>query len=64
MSWPCESPDFPYNATCGWYERCTNCGRAAWEHEQSDPMQDVYEQAEFIRAGDLTAQPPPPAMKP
>jgi ribosomal protein L37E len=35
----CPDPAFKWNGST--WSFCTRCGRAAWDHEQSDPLADL-----------------------
>jgi hypothetical protein len=62
MSLLCPRPNFPFNHTHKWYERCTECGRIAWDHEQSDPFGDIVKTLRWVHEGQK-GQPPAPIMK-
>ncbi len=60
-SWPCPTPDFIWLG--GWWSDCTACARPAWEHEQADPLADMYKTVEMFRTGGDPSH-YPPSMKP
>lgn len=66
MTWPCEHPNFVYDAEHGWWGKCTECFRTAWNHEQAQPMEDIrrYIQALADGTSEDEAQRVPPFMKP
>lgn len=62
-SWPCPEPAFIWDRARQHWTGCTACGRFAWEHEQADPLADMYKTARMWRDGDDPSQ-YPPTMKP
>jgi hypothetical protein len=50
MTYPCPAPQFEIQSNGTW-SACIGCGRLAWDHEQSDPAQDIRNFIAAIRDG-------------
>lgn len=59
----CAYPDFTWIPAEGCWSACHHCGRLAWEHEQADPLADMYATAHMWTTGTHPSY-YPPAMKP
>lgn len=61
----CNDPKFLFDEARGVWSFCTTCDRAAWAHEQADPLADIQNATKQLHnAGDLDPSSLPPVMKP
>lgn len=63
----CPDPKFPYNEVQGWYEACSTCGQSAWQHNGSQPLEDLKNtigQLFSANPFDLPPRPLPPVVRP
>jgi hypothetical protein len=53
----CDNPEFEWIGI--WWSPCLKCGKLAWDHEQSDPLQDIFNFKEMHKYNIHPSQFPP-----